>query len=394
VKQDLDDTPAGSAPAPSWCKLGVSVFTSQAVFTRFILRTCQFLPHAPCVKAVRNSTVDLLKAFASQIIVIHHLLLYTPMSPVLQTEWPGLLGFIADEGRYVVQIFLVIGGFLAAQSLLGLLENARDIAVWPLLKKRFLRLAKPFWVAIAVAVLLGWLAGEIALHDEVSGLPSLTQLLAHAFLLHDIVEEEAISAGVWYVAIDLQLYAALVLLAWFSQKTGKLKLLEPKAIQPKHALVLLAFAMTVASLLVWNRNAEHDEWAWYFFGAYGLGVAAHWAQREGKTLGASLAIVGLLALALWIEWRERLLLTGVTALLLMNSTRIERFAALIVQRPVRWLGDISYSVFLIHYGIAVFASSVVIALGLASFAEMLVAFLVTWAVSVAAGWVLYWGVEK
>jgi len=57
---------------------------------------------------VRNSTIDLLKALASQIIVVHHLLLYTPMSPVLQAEWPGLLGFIADEGRYVVQIFLVI----------------------------------------------------------------------------------------------------------------------------------------------------------------------------------------------------------------------------------------------------------------------------------------------
>jgi len=108
----------------------------------------------------------------------------------------------------------------------------------------------------------------------------------------------------------------------------------------------------------------------------------------------SLLIAGLLSIALWIEWRERLLLTGVTALLLMNSDRIESLVSVIVQGPVRWLGDISYSVFLIHYGIAVFASSVVIALGLSSFAEMLVAFLLTWVLSVAAGWVLYWGVEK
>lgn len=338
---------------------------------------------------MRNSTIDLLKALASQIIVIHHLLLYTPMSPVLQAKWPGLLGFIADEGRYVVQIFLVIGGFLAAQSMFGLLSKARDVAVWPLFKKRFLRLAKPFWVAIALAVLLSWLAGRIAMHPEVSGLPSFTQLLVHAFLLHDIVEVEALSAGVWYVAIDLQLYAVLVLMAWVSQKTDGLKLLEPR-----QGLLLLAIAMTIASLLVWNRNAEHDEWAWYFFGAYGLGVAAHWAQREGKVVGVSLLAAGLLGIALWIEWRERLLLTGVTALLLMNSDRIERFVGLLVQAPVRWLGNISYSVFLIHYGIAVFASSVVIALGLSSFAEMLAAFVVTWVVSIAAGWVLYRGVEK
>jgi len=338
---------------------------------------------------VRNSTIDLLKALASQIIVVHHLLLYTPMSPALQAKWPGLLGFIADEGRYVVQIFLVIAGFLAAQSLLGLLDKAREVAVWTLFKKRFLRLAKPFWVAIAVAVLLGWLGGKIAMHSEVSDLPGFTQLLAHVFLLHDIVEVEALSAGVWYVAIDLQLYAVLVLMAWTSQRTGGLKLLEPQ-----QGLLLLAVAMSVASLLVWNRNAEHDEWAWYFFGAYGLGVAAHWAQREGKVVWVSFLIVGLLGIALWIEWRERLLLTGVTALLLMNSARIESLVSVIVQGPVRWLGDISYSVFLIHYGIAVFASSVVIALGLSSFAEMLAAFLLTWVVSVAAGWVLYWGVER
>lgn len=338
---------------------------------------------------MRNSTIDLLKTLASQIIVIHHLLLYTPMSPVLQAEWPGFLGFIADEGRYVVQIFLVIGGFLATQSLLGLLGKARHVAVWPLFKKRFLRLAKPFWVAIALAVLLGWLGGRIAMHGEVADLPNFTQLMAHVFLLHDIVEVQALSAGVWYVAIDLQLYAVLVLMAWASQKTGGLKLLEPP-----HALLLLAVAMTIASLLLWNRNAEHDEWAWYFFGAYGLGITAHWAQREGKVVWGSVLIVGLLGIALWIEWRERLLLTGVTALLLMNSVRIERFVAVIVQGPVRWLGDISYSVFLIHYGIAVFASSVVIALGLSSFAEMLAAFLLTWVVSVAAGWMLYLGVEK
>lgn len=300
-----------------------------------------------------------------------------------------MLGLVADEGRYVVQIFLVIGGFLAAQSMLGLLYKARVVTVWPLFKKRYLRLAKPFWVAIALAVLLGWLGGQIATHEEVAHLPSVVQLLAHVFLLHDIVGVEALSAGVWYVAIDLQLYAVLVLMAWASQKTGGLKLLEPG-----HALLLLAVAMGIASLLVWNRNTEHDEWAWYFFGAYGLGVAAHWAQRENKVAWASLLIVGVLGVALWIEWRERLLLTGAAALLLMHGVRIERFVAFVAHGPLRWLGDISYSVFLIHYGILVFASSVVIALGLESFGAMLLAFLLTWTVSVVAGWVLYRVVER
>nr|WP_306815211.1 acyltransferase [Limnobacter parvus] len=327
-----------------------------------------------------------MKAFASQIIVVHHLLLYTPMSRTLQSKWPMLLGFVANEGRYMVQIFLVIGGFLASQSLFNMLEKGRIVAVWPLFIKRFLRLAKPFWVAIAVAVLFDWLSSQIAVHDQISGWPSFTQALAHVFLLHDIVGVPALSAGIWYVAIDLQLYAALVLGGWLSAHAGKF-------IKPMHALLLLACAMAIASLWWWNLHAEHDEWAWYFFGSYGLGVIACWAQRENKLLVGSLMVFGLLAIALAIEWRERLLLTGIAALLLMNSARIERFVVVITQGPVRWLGDISYSVFLIHYGIAVFASSVVIALGLESFGAMLLAFLLTWVASVVAGWVLYRFVE-
>ncbi|HEX4916268.1 MAG TPA: acyltransferase [Limnobacter sp.] len=353
--------------------------------TRLILRASQ----TTAANSVRNSTVDLLKALASQIIVVHHLLLYTPMSPVLQQAWPTLLGWVADEGRYMVQIFLVIGGHLASQSLFGMLQNQRSLAPWPLFKKRYMRLAKPFWVAIALAVLLNWLASHIAVHDEISQPPSVAQLLAHVFLLHDIVEVEALSAGVWYVAIDLQLYAMLMLAGWLSQKLPR-----HKGLQATHAVLLITVAMAVASLWWYNRHDGHDEWAWYFFGSYGLGVLSHWAQRERKVLLGTLLVVGVLGVALWIEWRERLLLTGAVALLLMHSERLEHLTARLAQGPLRWLGDISYSVFLIHYGIAVLASSVVIALGLHSVAHMAGAFVLTWAVSVAAGWVLHRLVER
>ena len=55
---------------------------------------------------MRNASIDVLKALASQVIVVHHLLLYTPMSDTLQEKWPTVLGILADEGRYVVQVFL------------------------------------------------------------------------------------------------------------------------------------------------------------------------------------------------------------------------------------------------------------------------------------------------
>lgn len=38
------------------------------------------------------------------------------------------------------------------------------------------------------------------------------QLLAHALLLQDLLDYEALSTGVWYVAIDLQLFALATVL--------------------------------------------------------------------------------------------------------------------------------------------------------------------------------------
>ena len=305
------------------------------------------------------------------------------MSETLQAQWPSLLGFIADEGRYVVQIFLVIGGYLASRSLFSMLDKQRDVQVWSLVQSRFLRLAKPFWVAIAMAVFLSWLAGKIAMHAAVPDMPTFLQLVAHVFFLHDIVGVEALSAGIWYVAIDLQLFAVLVFLSWASQKFG-----SKKPILAVRVLLLLACSLALGSLWWWNRNADHDEWALYFFGSYGLGVFAYWMQRTARAGTGSMVIAAVLGLALWIEWRERLLLTGITALLLIHSARIEQAADTLTRGPVRWLGDISYSVFLIHYGVAVFASSVMIALGVQGLMPMLLAFVLTWAVCVAAGWVL------
>jgi peptidoglycan/LPS O-acetylase OafA/YrhL len=65
--------------------------------------------------APRSLLIDGLKVVASQLIVLHHIVRYEPMADVL--VWPPARAFLIDEARVVVQIFLVIGGFLAARGL-------------------------------------------------------------------------------------------------------------------------------------------------------------------------------------------------------------------------------------------------------------------------------------
>jgi hypothetical protein len=52
------------------------------------------------------------------------------------------------------------------------------------------------------------------------GEPEFTQFLAHALLLHSVMGIDSLSAGVWYVAIDFQLFALMLALLWLGQRLG------------------------------------------------------------------------------------------------------------------------------------------------------------------------------
>ena len=159
--------------------------------------------------------VDLVKVVAAQLIVLHHLAWYGPMADVVVEGWPfaaGLQVWLAEYGRYAVAAFLVTGGFLAAQSLTP--RTFAQQSPWQLILQRYLRLAGPFAVALGFAIIAGLIARKWMVHDSIGAMPTLRQVLAHLFLLHDLLGFEALSAGVWYVAIDFQLYALLVLLIW------------------------------------------------------------------------------------------------------------------------------------------------------------------------------------
>ncbi|MFS2050556.1 acyltransferase family protein, partial [Variovorax sp. CT11-76] len=168
--------------------------------------------------------LDAAKGLACAVIVGHHLSRYGPMPAGALSLAPDFLGWLASDGRLAVQIFLVIAGFLAAASLApdGLLRIDR-----PLVRifQRYGRLVMPYLAALTVCVLVAaavrpWLDAEL-----VPASPSIGQLLAHGLLLQDLLGYEALSTGVWYVAIDFQLFALALTLI------GLPALLAPQADQ-------------------------------------------------------------------------------------------------------------------------------------------------------------------
>jgi peptidoglycan/LPS O-acetylase OafA/YrhL len=325
--------------------------------------------------------VDALKAIASQVIVLHHLALYSPLTDPVQRGAPALFDAVHEHGRLAVQVFLVVAGFLSAGALAPGGRPAVD-APLALVGRRYLRLAPTYLAAIALALAAAAIARALANLEHTPAAPSAAQLASNLLMLQDIVGLEALSAGLWYVAIDLQLYAVMVALMWVAQRAGGAA-----------AASVLVGMLTLASLLHFNREPGWDAWAPYFFGAYGLGVLAAWAARApraGLAIGA-VAMIGVLALA--ADPRARIAVALATALSLAWAAHGGAIGRWPASRRLEWLGRISYSVFLVHYPVLL----VVDALAARFFPQgpwaNAAGLLLAWAASIAAGALLHRHVE-
>ncbi|QJE00218.1 acyltransferase [Massilia forsythiae] len=289
--------------------------------------------------------IDFLKAGSAQLIVLHHLAFYGPMSDHARTIMPALVDWLYDYARIAVQVFLVVGGFLAAKSLSpqGLPGIADPVqTIW----RRYVKLAPPFIVAMLLAIAASAVAGLWMTDDSISPPPTIGQLGAHVLLLHGVLGYESLSAGAWYVAIDFQLYALTTLLLWFS---GTLAGRRAPWLMP-----LLVAAGVGASLLYFNRDADWDVWAPYFFGSYGLGILAWWAGDPARKPGMSMGLLSLMALlatvALGVDFRSRIAVASVVAgvLFLFGRTRLTHCAGSAF-KVIDALAKISFSVFLVHF---------------------------------------------
>lgn len=326
--------------------------------------------------------INLLKAVAAQLIVLHHLAFYGPMADFARPLLPGAIDWLRDEARIAVQVFLVIGGFLAAKSLAsngnpGLRNPASTIL------RRYLKLAPPFMAAMLLAIAASALAGMWMTHDAISKPPGMAQMAAHALLLHDVLGVEALSAGAWYVGIDFQLYALLCLLLWAGGRVA--------GGRAAPWLMPAVIAMAVgASLLYFNLDADWDGWALYFVGSYGLGVLAWWAgdrRRSNRAVAVLLCLMAVPALvALTLDFRSRIALALVTAcvLVLVGRARVPSDASG-AWGLVNGMGKISYAIFLVHFPVCLVINALFFRYVPHDMVFQAIGTLLAWGASVGAG---------
>jgi peptidoglycan/LPS O-acetylase OafA/YrhL len=303
--------------------------------------------------------IDGLKVLAAQIIVLHHCVSYGPLASVASIQLPHVSSILFDYGRYAVQVFLVMAGYLAAQSV----EKALAIIhvhsngfgtrlVMQLAMRRYVRLVGPFVVALLITMVCATLARQWSADDYIGQPETITQVLAHLFLLQGVMGYESISAGVWYVAIDWQLFTALaVLYAVFQRPVMRIGVMS---------------ILIVASLLYFNRHASFENSFIYFIGAYGLGILAYWAtglnaiKASAKKILVAITCILLLS-ALHSVWLRNYLALGIAFLLLYAGNRPYPHPQSWLASAMQWASARAYCAFLIHFAFILLANTALLA---------------------------------
>jgi peptidoglycan/LPS O-acetylase OafA/YrhL len=294
----------------------------------------------------RFPMIDAFKAIASQLIVLHHLAAYGPVSDAVQQIAPTLITWLYDYARMAVQIFFVIGGYLAARSVFSNGNGIRHLTINII--NRYTRLVIPFFFALLLAVTCAVVARNLIDHEFIPFFPKLSQFLSHVLLLNGVLDVDSLFAGAWFIAVDFQLFFVMLCISWLGGN---------RANSRKTILIIITLA-TAISLFWFNRNERYDNWAIYFFGAYGMGAITYFAgQREHSPAWLWLTI-SIAITALIIDFRLRIFIALCVSLTLFMTRNMQIKTYITQQKLINYLGSISYSLFLVHFSVLMLTNAI------------------------------------
>jgi peptidoglycan/LPS O-acetylase OafA/YrhL len=296
-------------------------------------------------RAVRTE-IQALRALAVALVLAYHL-------------WPGTVrgGFIG------VDVFFVISGYLITAHLLREADATGRVAPFAFWARRARRI-----LPAALLVLLACTLATLAFVSRLQWEPFLAEIRASALYVENW---HLAGAAVDYLAADDA--PTPVRHFWSLSAEEQFYLVWPLLIlagasRGRRTVAGLLGAVTLLSLAwsVW-ATATSPEAAYFVTPAraweFGAGGLLAFVVRPGTAsprTGAAVSWVGLVGIAIAaVVYSSSTPFPGVAALLPVLGTMAVIWAATptapLTARPVQWLGDSSYSVYLWHWPLLVFA---------------------------------------
>ncbi len=266
---------------------------------------------------------------------------------------PGWLGWLM-YGHLAVVFFLALSGFS-----LSLTPAGRGWRLGGLLRyaqRRAWRILPPYWAAVVFSLLVAW----FVVPQFHVGPPTLRSVVVFPLLLQDFIPARSPNGAFWSIAVEAELYVAFPLLLLIRRRAGALVLLvavtapviamglfvpgapaadKPTGLTPQLA-PLFAMGMVGAGLALGERTRRLP-WAW--LAALAAAPVLYLMVRNGSVWTAN-----------HYFWIDLALGPAIAMLLVAVATgRPAPLVWLLDTAPIRGLGRMSYSLYLIHLPIVV-----------------------------------------
>jgi peptidoglycan/LPS O-acetylase OafA/YrhL len=305
--------------------------------------TAVIVVRPPQAESPRFLFLDGLRGVAAMMVVVFHL--FTNLRPATRMWFPAAIAALFLNGDLGVDIFFVLSGFVIAQSVRDGERSLRYLGRFAL--RRSLRLDPPLWITIFVEIALIRIS-LMLFPGLATPLPAWREILTNITYIQHFVGTRDIQPVFWSLTYEVQFYVVLV---------GALVILHRLGVQ--RLLVRSLFAAAFFwSLAVWlgaaplpMRGLFIDRWF-----QFALGIAA-WAVFTGhisKTQFAALCtltILGMLALHQGGHRARSIEITVLSAVTMAVVSLTGRLETLFSSSAIQFLGEISYSLYLIHLSI-------------------------------------------
>jgi peptidoglycan/LPS O-acetylase OafA/YrhL len=321
-------------------------------------------------KANRIRGLDSLRGFAAVAVMLFH---FTWVN-----AGPGLAPFRVKFGRYGVELFFVISGFVIFMTL-ERSRSVRDFAV-----SRIARLYPAYWAAIALTTALAWLLER----GPSASLPSPLNVAVNLTMLQEYFGFQDVDNSYWTLAVELQFYVLIGLVSalgrirdieWLS--VGWLLLAATLRVLSRHGLIALLPAP-------WQQFLDYSQ---FFI----LGIVVY-LLSQGRARPITI-VLGALAWAMSLTGGSQhsnyaspliyFLVTGGCGALVWVATGPALPA---LKWPLLlFFGDISYPLYLLHQRIGATLSTVGYEAGLSPTADLAVSVVIV----VAAAWAIHKVIE-
>lgn len=343
----------------------------------------------------RFEYIDGLRGLASVMVAIGHL------AHAAADKHPGIFGSrveeLADLGRYGVQIFFVLSGFVIAHSVMSGAHSFTYLGRFA--SRRFVRLDLPYWSVIAFELALLWIGGKV-MASYVRDLPPLPDILSHAVYLQEFLGYRHILPVFWTLCYEVQFYLVFVLSLVMLEKLRGTGVGDDAVRKVATVALAVSFCASLAiylGLLPYPHPALFvDRWFQFAFGVITYLHCRGPFDKRWIVAAVAACVVGGIVLGANAYRITSTLLTAATGLAILASLRVRWWNALLIGPTMQFLGRISYSLYLLHLCVGWRAVVVVRELFGESYSTLhaYAAFAIGMAVSIAAASVMYVLIER